>query len=731
MSVTRHNLPPLERTALGAPLAAEPAHFLPKVEAGRISSLLLRRGWIAALAALLGAIALYFVASRLPKTYVAYGSVYVNSQAPAVLDIRAIAPEETRDLEQMRSVEQAMGNSTLLLRVIEANGLANAPDFAPPGTSRQALVAILSGRVSVELSRGTRIISVSVEDTDPERARRLVESLVGEYQKWTNERQEGIARQASEGLAREESRLREKMEATARALQEFREIHPIPGLEGGDAGSPVKDALAALGGQLTTATADRLRLESEAAAYRKFDPADPGALAGLAASERGTEVLSQVRAIQQKEADFGRIKERYMFKHPVFKEAANELALMKSNLAETVRAAGQSLEQRFAVAQENEAKLAAEVAQARTAAVEMEGMREKFRAMSRDADADRGLHDAVALRLRETSMTASVPASVLRWEAQPMTPEKPASPRKIVFAAVGGFAGFLAGVLLAAALEMGDRKIRDAGGAARAAGVPMLVTVPAMPDAGGMLLVTDPSSAGAEAFRRLRTVLAPPAESDSATVLFASAGRGEGKSLCALNYATALAMQGHRTLLLDADLRSPGLSRQHLGGADEDSGLGGYLAGKVEAAQACFATALPNLYLLSSGPLRADAAELLAGTRFPALLEDAFRWFDRVVIDTPAALPVTDALALARYAHRICMVVRDRGCDRRELRRAADTLRSAGGNLFGFVWNEDAAGNAGPRSKGPEVAVKRPALPAPSPADADNSGISPRLPNFA
>ena len=107
--------------------------------------------------------------------------------------------------------------------------------------------------------------------------------------------------------------------------------------------------------------------------------------------------------------------------------------------------------------------------------------------------------------------------------------------------------------------------MRDSAAAARATRAPLLAKLPQIEFSGdGMVLLSDPSSAGAEAFRRLRAILAPPPGGTARTVLFASARAGEGKSFCALNYASSLAMQGHRTLLLDADLRRPGLSRQHL-----------------------------------------------------------------------------------------------------------------------------------------------------------------------
>jgi capsular exopolysaccharide synthesis family protein len=720
---------------LSVPVGADPTHFLAKVELGRLMHILLYRSWVVLLLGIAGAVALYAFAARLPKIYRASGSVYVSSQAPLVLDIRAVAPEETRDLEQMRSVEQGMSASSLLMRMIDVNHLDADPAFAPQGSSPQALLGIISQRVKIELRRGTRIIDIHVDDTDPARAKRLVESLVEEYQKSTNDRQKAVTQQASEGLAREEGSLREQMEASARRLQEFREAHPVPGLEGTGSGIPVRDALATLSAQLTEATSARLRVESEFEAFAKFDPSNPEALAGLAISERGTEVLNQLKAIQQKEADFGRVKERYLFKHPVYKGVSNEIALMKTNLADTVRSAGQALEQRYRVAQENELKLSVEVGQARDSAVDIEGIREQFRGMSRDAEADRKLHDSVAVRLRETSLAASVPPSVLRWEDTPLVPEISRSPRKIVFAAVGAFVGFLGGLVLLVALELGDRRVRDPAAAARATSAPLLAKLPEIAHSGdGMVLLSDPSSAGAEAFRRLRAILAPPPGGNARTVLFASARAGEGKSFCALNYASSLAMQGHRTLLLDADLRRPGLSRLHLAEAAPDSGLGGYLDGKIDPADACFTTVLPNLYMLSSGPMRADAGELLAGTRFPALLEDAYRWFDRVVIDSPSVFSVSDTLAITRYADRTCLVVRDGGSDRRELKRAADLIRSAGGTLVGFIWNEFPASAPGSSSSGPGVQVNRPVLSSTKPAgvvSAPPSDTCEIVPTFA
>lgn len=672
--------------------------YLSKLEPAVIVAALLRRSWLIVLcvAAAVGAMWLYL--SKVPPTYRAEGAVYVSTEAPQILDIRAVAPRESRDLEQMHSVEYGMMSSTLLLRVIKANELDFGADFADEPLTEQGLLEVLGKRVEVGLERGTRIINITVEDTDPARAKRLVESIKSEYEKWTVEQQEMLIDQVSQGLAREEKRLRARMEASAEKVQGFREQNPVPGLEGAVDGGSVGDELTILSSQLTAARAERLRLEAEFEAIEKLEPEDPQTMAGLSQSEHTDEVLGLLRQLREKQTEFARVKERYLHKHPVYIEVSNEVESLKKSVAGAAVTAGEALEKSYLVAKENEGKLEAEVLRARGSAVGVEGLRADFGTLTREAEADRELHASVARRLRETSLAASVPASVLRWEVNPLVPEKPSGPKKMVLFPLSAVAGMFLGLLLVGGVEMGDRRVRDAAAVARATGTPLLVRVPRASKAstGKMVLVEEPASEPAEAFRRLRAVLTPPpADHDLRTILFTSSRRGEGKSFCAMNHAASLAMQGHRTLLLDADLRSPGLSRDHLRQLGGDAGLGEYLAGRAQPADACFRTAVPKLCLLSSGEMKTDAAELLAGTRFPALLEDAYRWFDRVVIDVPGVLDTSDAQAIARYADQTCLVVGEETADRRELKRTVELLRSSGANLSGFIWNHAPARTTG------------------------------------
>lgn len=701
----------------------EPTLYLPKIEPGQWFGVLLRRGWLVLLGMALAIAAMAVYVTSAPKIYVSTGSVEVSSHAPRVLNIDGFSPEDSKDLEQLRTIERNMASTALLLRVAKANKLFEAPDFAPPGTSEQGGVALLARRTRVELDRGTRVVVMSVEDTDPQRAKRLVESLVSEYDSWIKERREDLARRAGEGLSNEEEKLRVAMEEADSRLQEFREDHPVPGLEGREGSGPVTDQLGTLNTQLTQAKSERLRLEAEYESFKKFDPEDPDSLGGIATTARSEEVLARSRALQAKELEFSKIKERYLFKHPVFKEAEREVASLKEDLTEAVGSAGQALEKGYHVALENEAKLQGEVEGARTVAIGVEGVRSKFDALKREADAARELHATVDKRLRETTLASAVAASAITWSEPPFVPEKASKPAKRIMFPLAAFAGMMGGLTMLVGLELKDGRVRDSATAARATGAPLLASLPSF-DAGregDMVLLAAPASPTAEAFRRLRAVLLPPPSKPGArTVLFASAVPGEGRSLCAMNYAASLAMQGQRTLLLDADMRRPGLSREHVTG--DFGGLGDYLSGEADPAKACFPTALPNLYLLSSGSMRNDAAELLSGTRFPALLEDAYRWFDAVVIDSPPVLAVSDALAISRYADRVCMVVRQDASERKNLRKAAEMIRSSGGNLVGFVWNEQPVRAKGQPAPEPVVPFSHPALSGSGEVDAAGAG---------
>jgi len=221
--------------------------------------------------------------------------------------------------------------------------------------------------------------------------------------------------------------------------------------------------------------------------------------------------------------------------------------------------------------------------------------------------------------------------------------------------------------------------------------LPVLAAVPRaaarIRTGGDFPTVAAPQGAIAESFRTLRTSLALMGEADQRrTFLFTSAVPGEGKSFTACNFAISLAQQGHRTLIIDADLRLPTLGRVFFDGAAHP-GLADVLMSDLSVSNACRDSKIPNLSVMTAGNRPHSCAELLAGHDFDRMLRQAITSFDAVVIDSAPINAVSDSLLLVKLVQSVCVVVHSGKTPRNAIARAVRKLREAGAPLTGVVLN--------------------------------------------
>ncbi len=179
------------------------------------------------------------------------------------------------------------------------------------------------------------------------------------------------------------------------------------------------------------------------------------------------------------------------------------------------------------------------------------------------------------------------------------------------------------------------------------------------PDTATMLFVNGGDSArGTEEFRTLRSRLYHLRESmPLRKILITSALPREGKSFTSSNLAQVLVRQhGRRVLLIDADLRAP---RLHLMlGAKSDPGLSDYLQEKNDEFSIMQRGPIENLFFIPSGAGVGDSAELIGNGRLKFLLQRVEALFDWIIIDSPPAVPVSDASVLAKACDGVLLVVR-------------------------------------------------------------------------
>jgi capsular exopolysaccharide synthesis family protein len=193
---------------------------------------------------------------------------------------------------------------------------------------------------------------------------------------------------------------------------------------------------------------------------------------------------------------------------------------------------------------------------------------------------------------------------------------------------------------------------------------------------------------GAEAFRTLRTALSMLGRvEDRRVFLFTSAMPAEGKTFCSLNYSASLAQMSLKTLLIDADLRRPAVEICLKGKEQGTAGVTDYLTGKKALLDVVQKTDLENLHFVSAGTTAPNPAELLAQDGLSAMIEDALRHYDRVVVDSAPIHAVSDTLLIVKSVQTVCLVVRAAKTSGRSVMRCIQLLQAAEAPLSGVILN--------------------------------------------
>jgi tyrosine-protein kinase Etk/Wzc len=261
---------------------------------------------------------------------------------------------------------------------------------------------------------------------------------------------------------------------------------------------------------------------------------------------------------------------------------------------------------------------------------------------------------------------------------------------------LGLLVGLLLGVGGAFFLEYLDQTIKSTQDVDRVLGTPVLGMVPLDAKLGprgsdgrrpiSVITVLEGDDPAAEAYRTLRTnVTFVGAERPVQLLAVTSPGPGEGKSTTAANLAVALALGGHKTLLIDADLRRPLLHRAF--GLVHEPGLTDVLIGRATAREAVRPDVIERLDVLPAGSSPPNPSELLGSDAMHALVAEVRQTYDYIVMDTPPVLPVTDATVISTVADATILAVRSGETEEASATRALDQLKRVNARIAGVVLN--------------------------------------------
>lgn len=662
----------------------------------------------------LGLVYVYLVAE---KKYQSTAVVYVEREQVLSDNIRSVLNGDFSKLDALKSLERSVISGSVILRVIDRLDLESQPDFIKPKPDGESytdaeLVELMSRKVSARLERGTRRIALTVTDTDPTRARDIAAAFIEEFEAHMVAQNLESARKATAMLEAQAERQLEKVNIAEEEIQRFREEYPDLDLEQLNVAEKELEDLNALA---SAAKNERLRHEAEVGKLDTLDPADPQAILEIGNYANREDITKLMLRRNEHRATMVNIRRQYEPDHPIFQSYQSDLEGLEQEVAEVALSIGKSIRQRLETAIEHERRLQESLAAQKRKVLSVDRVRKQYQTLTKKAEAANGTYYALLARINETDVTEGVKESIIRMEEVPLVAAKPSSPRKKIVVGLAGVLGMMLGFGTVAMFYLADRSLRTRKQIEQTLGLPVLAEIAEAPEAGeelqdSLVVFSEPHSIATESFRSLRTSLSTLSPR---SVLLTSAMPGDGKSFCALNLALLQAQLGYRTLMIDADFRRPSLSSALM---HRQAAAPVASEGALDTKDLCQKTPFPNLFLVSCAQFAPHSGEVMNGEHFAAMLWEAYRSFDCVIVDTSPLCLVSDALHFARYVDAVALVVKSGQTQTAQAQQACRELRQLRVPLAGSILNgvhDEKLSRAYFETYRPQQAHHRPAMALP------------------
>ncbi|HSN55336.1 MAG TPA: polysaccharide biosynthesis tyrosine autokinase, partial [Candidatus Sulfomarinibacteraceae bacterium] len=568
---------------------------------------------------------------------------------------------------------QILKTRALAQRVVDRLGLASHPAFI----GGDATGAIL-GSISAEPIEGTFVVEVSMTGRDPAAISEWLNIYIEEYTAANIEDSIERTRRVYDVIQSRLDPLRVKVSESEQQLMRFREREDAVLLADQDK-NVITEQVTTLTTEYAQAKAERIRLETKLNALSNMRAAN--------ISETSfPEVLQDetVKNLVQQRNDFqGRLTEKLRSLregHPEIQDLRARIANLDQQILDQVEAIKQSIQTDFDIVSRRERSLYNNIQSLREQTIDLSKQTLELERLERDYNQNKAFLEEMLARSNEADIASTKTLNnvrVIEPALPPGGPFRPNPPRTIALASV---LGLFLGIGLVVGLDFLDHTLRSPDQVERYVGLETLTVLPKM--------TKDNEHALREAFQSLRTALMLAARGDDChVVMVSSAVPEEGKTTTIYNLAKALAAAGSKVLLIDADLRKPRLHRMIQ--AKNVRGLTSVVLGERTASEVIHHVPdVPNLDLITSGPLPPNPPELFGKHSFGRLLEEARAVYDWVLIDTPPVAMVTDPVICASSAELSLLVVQYGSTRRQVVREAVRLLGRTGTHVAGAVLNK-------------------------------------------
>ncbi|HEY6121520.1 MAG TPA: polysaccharide biosynthesis tyrosine autokinase [Pyrinomonadaceae bacterium] len=568
-------------------------------------------------------------------------------------------------------------------------------------------VLMLQAMLSVAQLKKTRLIDITCTHTDPKVATKVVNATADAFALWNLEVKTRTNNIAGTYLQKRIAELQSQIRTGEEQLVNYAQSHEIISLDASQ--NTVVERLAGLNRQLLEAENERNLAE---ASYRAT--LSPGAAeATVEISDR------QVSDIKARLADLNQKRAQLLLtdteESPEVKDVNSQIAQLERQL-EDARASARStvttnLETNYRKALDREKALRDAFNKQRAETLTQNQAAINYNILKQEIETNKSLLDGLLQRSKENDVTMAGTPNNIHVVDYSAEPKGPIGPRRWQGVFMALFLSLGCGVGIALFLEYLDDTVKTSSEVERELRLPALAVIPMTGKTTGqrllpwtgrrqtsngngsngeLLIYTEGRSVQGEAYRHLRTsvLLSTPGRAPK-TLLVTSSVPAEGKTTTVVNVATVLAQTGARVLVIDADMRRPRLHQVF--GMENSVGLSAALSSEVSDIELLAMIDQykdTSIYLLSSGAIPPNPAELLASEQMRHLLQVAGQSFKYIVIDSPPIASFTDGVLIASNVDGVLLVVQGGKTSRQVVKRTRQMLFEIGAKVIGVVLNK-------------------------------------------
>nr|UXE45062.1 hypothetical protein Hi04_10k_c4246_00030 [uncultured bacterium] len=583
--------------------------------------------------------------------------------------------------------------------VKSASSGSQKPASAEPPAQAAAVdgeTAVQSARIDEFLAgltvapvKNSRLVELRYQSTDPVFAASAANAVAKSYIQQSMDFRTTTSKAAADFLGDRLGEQRKAVEKSEAALQAFRERNGAVSVADNSSSNIVMARLTDLNAALTKAKTERINKE---ALYNQLKSAEKSgavdALPAVLSNDYIQRLKGELADLQRQRAQ---LAERYGERHAEMIKMRTAIETADAKLRNEMGKIVESVANQYQAALSEERGLQSALDAQKGEALGLNRKGIEFSVLQREVESNRQIYQSLLQRTKETDISSERRSTNVRIIDAAETPRVPILPHTERDLMITTFGALLLALGLVFVVDYMDNRIKTPQELKTHLPVPFLGMLPTLAQSKegvNPLISNDDVPANfMEAFKKVRTnMLFSSADDGLHSVVVTSAAPGEGKSLVASNLAVALAQTGQRVLLMDADMRRP---RVHeIFDAPMEPGLSNLMTGNVKASEAIRkAPSVPGLWLLPSGHIPPNPAELLGSRRYSMFVASLAEHFDWLIIDSPPVMVVADGSIVANLATGVLFVVGADRTTRQAVRAAYDQLVSANARVIGSVLN--------------------------------------------